>query len=287
MSEPTSDSADAITAGLDAIRGDATRQLRYLGSRVEDLDVDALPRFSPDLPEQVGPEQVAEYDKRVAELEPWLQGPFVLAGNYVIPGRWRNDGRWAAIGEHVPDLTGKRVLDIGSNAGYDPFMFKLRGAREVVALEPWEFIEQARFLESIYRSGVDFQKRGWQELDAETHGRFDFVHCHGVLYHEPNPMGLLCRLRELVADDGEVLFGSILHADSDNAEHIRFVPDTYAGDETWWFVPGRMAMRWMLEAAGLEPEELMLSEGPRGEFPTMTSYYRCRPGEPARGIGRP
>ena len=63
-------------------------------------------------------------------------------------------------------------------------MFKLLGGGEVLAIEPLEFIDQARFLESMYRSGVDFQQIGWQDLDADQHGRFDFVHCHGVLYHE-------------------------------------------------------------------------------------------------------
>ena len=59
---------------------------------------------------------------------------------------------------------------MGSNAGYDPFMFKLRGADHVLACEPFEFIEQALFLESVYRSGVDFQRIGWQQLDPETTG---------------------------------------------------------------------------------------------------------------------
>ena len=31
-------------------------------------------------------------------------------------------------------------------------------------------------------------------------------------------------------------------------------------------------------------EELLLAEGPRGEFPTMTSYFRCRPNEPAAAL---
>jgi SAM-dependent methyltransferase len=277
--------ADAqVTAGLQTIRDDAARQLRHIGRRVHDLNTAELPRFSPNLPEELSSQEIAELERQVADLEPWLQGPFVLAGNFAIPGTWRNDQRWTWLGEHISDLTGRRVLDVGSNAGYDPFMFKLRGASEVLALEPFEFIHQARFLEAIYQTGVDFRPIGWQQLDPELHGRFQFIHCHGVLYHEPNPLGLLQRLRSMLADDGELLFGSMLHSSSDQSEYIRFVPDAYAGDRTWWFVPGRLAMRWMLEASGFEVQELLLSEGPRGEFPTMNSYYRCLPTEPAPGL---
>ena len=36
------------------------------------------------------------------------------------------------------------------------------------------------------------------------------------------------------------------------SEYARFVPGAYYGDPTWWWVPGRLCMRWMLEAAGFD-----------------------------------
>jgi SAM-dependent methyltransferase/predicted O-methyltransferase YrrM len=267
-----------IEAALEVMRGDIARQIGQIGQASAAGDLSALPRFG-DLPKELSPERVAELQGQIDALEPWLQGPFVLAENLVIPGLWRNDERWSWLGDHVPDLAGKRVLDVGSNAGYDPFMFKFLGAREVVACEPFEFVHQARFLESIYRSGVDFQQIGWQQLDPELHGRFDFVHCHGVLYHEPDPLGMLLRLRSMLAPAGEMLFGSMLHGQAESSEYLRFVPDSYAGDATWWFVPGRLAMRWMLEVCGFSAQELVLSEGPRGEFRTMNSYFLATPAE--------
>jgi SAM-dependent methyltransferase len=276
-SETATESASDIEAALVVMRGDVARQLRQIGKAAEAADVMHMVRFSPDLPDELPLQRVTELEREIAALEPWLQGPFLLAGNLVIPGLWRNDQRWQWMGEHVRDLTGKRVLDVGSNAGYDPFMFKLKGAKEVLACEPFQFIHQARFLESIYRTGVDFRQIGWQQLDPELHGRFDFVHCHGVFYHEPNQIEMLLKLRSMLAPDGEMLFGSMLHASAEQSEFIRFVPDAYAGDKTWWFVPGRLAMRWMLEVTGFDVEELVLTEGPRGEFRTLNGYFRGTP----------
>jgi tRNA (mo5U34)-methyltransferase len=279
ITEPATpvDSGREIESVLEVMREDVARQLSQIGKAAEAEDLVRLPRFSPDLPDELSPERVSELQQQITALEPWLQGPFMLAGNLVIPGIWRNDQRWASLDEHVADLNGKRVLDVGSNAGYDPFTFKLRGAREVLACEPFAFIRQAQFLESIYRTGVDFREIGWQQLDPSEHGLFDLVHCNGVLYHEPNPIGMLLRLRSMVADGGELLFGSMVHASAEQSEYIRFVPDAYAGDRTWWFVPGRLAMRWMLEVTGFEVEELIVAEGPRGEFRTLNAYFRARP----------
>ena len=236
-------------------------------------------RFGPDLPERLSPERRAELLARADEVQPWLQGPFWLGGDVVVGGAWRNDHRWIAFGQQVPaDLSGLRVLDIGSNAGYDPFMFRKRGAAEVLACEPFEFIEQARFLEEIYRTGVDFQPLLWEDLDPEAHGRFDLVHCHGVLYHDLHPMALLQKLRAMLAPEGVLFFGSMMLGDPELAEYARFVPGAYYGDPTWWWVPGRLCMRWMLEAADLEVvAEFGLHDGPPGDFDVVNGYFKARP----------
>jgi SAM-dependent methyltransferase len=193
----------------------------------------------------------------------------------------RNDRRWEAIEEFVPDVQGRRVLDVGSNAGYDAFMFHLRGAAEVVACEPYEFIEQARFLESVYRTGIRFEQIGWQRLDPELHGTFDLVHCNGVLYHEPNPIGMLQQLRKMVSDGGQLLLGCMMLDDAERSEHARFVRSTYAEDPTWWWVPGRLALRWMMDACGFDAELLPVRfNGPRGEFAVINGYLRGRLADP-------
>ena len=217
-----------MTAVDDAMAGIRRAVEGQLGTeRPEWADVSpaSLPRFSDDLPEHLSEDERSRLLARAEELQPWLQGPFLLGADLVIGGAWRNDLRWVVLGDALPDdLSGSRVLDVGSNAGYDPFMFSRRGADHVLACEPFEFIEQALFLESIYKTGVDFQRIGWQDLDPAQHGVYDLVHCHGVLYHEPNPMGLLARLWQMAAPGGTLLLGSMQLADPTLSEYARFVP---------------------------------------------------------------
>ena len=129
---------------------------------------------------------------------------------------------------------------------------------------------------------MDFQRIGWQGLDPDVQGRFDLIHCNGVLYHEPNPMLMIQALRPMLADDGELLLGTMLLAKPELSEYARFVPGAFAGDRTWWWVPGRLAFRWMMEAAGFElGDEFGVFGGPPDAFPVITAYQRATLGTPA------
>lgn len=86
----------------------------------------------------------------------------------------------------------------------------------------------------------------------------------------------------MIAPGGRLLLGSMMLADPELAEYARFVPTSYDGDPTWWWVPGRLVMRWMLEAVGFEVcEEFGHTAGPPGEFATVSAYFACELAEPA------
>lgn len=277
MTETTT-SIDETNSSIDATKIRVHAQHGTTRPEVpKDLVIDELARMRADLPETLSAEAETELLERAATLDPWLQGPFWLGGQVVIGGTWRCDLRWKNLGAEIPkSLAGQRVIDVGSNAGYDPFMFKARGADHVVACEPYHFIEQARFLDETYRSGVEFRQIGWQGLDATELGTFDLLHCHGVLYHEPHPMLMLERLKTMIRPGGTMYFGSMMLADPSLAEYARYVPNAYFGDDTWWWVPGRLAMRWMLETAGFQViKEFGLGDGPPGEFPTCNAYFHA------------
>lgn len=281
--EPAIDECSSeLDRALALLRDQAAQQVGSAVPTVAGCDPETAARFAPDLPATLEPGRRRELLREAERLGPWLQGPFYLGGDLVIGGTWRNDLRWANLDARITSLAGKSVLDVGSNAGYDPFMFHLKGAAHVLACEPFAFHHQALFLESVYRTGVDFRQMGWQELDPARHGRFDLVHCHGVLYHEPRVIEMLLRLRAMMTDDGELFFGSMMLEDAELAEYVRFVPNAYHGDPTWWFVPGRLAMRWMLQACGFTLlDEFGHHDGPAGDFPVINAYFHCGAGQPA------
>jgi tRNA (mo5U34)-methyltransferase len=267
-------------------RDTVTRQHGVEKPPPADVDPSEVVRFSPDLPEELDPERRSELEARADELHPWLHGPFLLGCDLVVGGAWRTDLRWHALGVEVPDdLSGRTVLDVGSNAGYDAFMFNLRGAERIMACEPFEYHAQALFLQEVYGTSIDFQPIGWRDLDPERHGTFDVVHCNGLVYHDPHPLLVVQKLRSMLADGGTLYFGSMMLADPALSEHMRFVPGSYFGDPTWWWVPGRLAMRWMLEAAGFAVESgFGEGDGPPGQFPVMTAYFKASAAEPSELI---
>src|SRR5260221_9256702 len=73
------------------------------------------------------------------ELLPYLQAPFPLANGDVIQGPWIGHykiGYFTRCGISSESIGGKRVLDIGCNAGFDTFYLSTLGPREIIGIEP-------------------------------------------------------------------------------------------------------------------------------------------------------
>jgi SAM-dependent methyltransferase/predicted O-methyltransferase YrrM len=237
------------------------------------------------LPASLPAEERAQRERRAAELGPWLHGPFPLGGGLEVRGAWRTDERWDVVAPLVGDVSGLRALDVGANAGFDAFMLKLLGARDVLACEPFGAFAQAQFLESIYGTGIDLRQIGWQALDVHRHGLFDLVHCGNLLFHEPDPLRLLLRLRELTLDSGRLILGTMIDPDLAAPDLVRFVSGEHAGDPTWWWVPGAQALRGMLGAAGWEiVDERRYAAGPDTGFRSEYRFFAASPRSPAPAL---
>lgn len=165
----------------------------------------------------------------------------------------QDEWRWGEIDRQLgPRISGRRVLVVGPTTDYDAAAFATRGAEHVLAEAT---------------SG---------ELDPARHGTFDIVHCNDLLHRVFEPLSLLRALRRLTANDGTLLIGSMVLADPERSEYLRFVPDRYAGDPTWWFVPGQLAFRWLVQTAGFAIEVAFAErEGPTDPFPVVTGYLRA------------
>jgi SAM-dependent methyltransferase len=117
----------------------------------------------------------------------------------------------------------------------------------------------------------------WEDLDPLREGTFGVVCCEDVLQRALDPMALLLKLRTMLIPGGTLLIGSMLLADPERSEYLRFTPTGHAGNLTWRFIPGRLAFSWMLQAAGFEVEdEFGEREGPRESFPLVHAFLRAR-----------
>jgi tRNA (mo5U34)-methyltransferase len=100
----------------------------------------------------------------------------------------------------LPELRGKRVLDIGTRDGYFAFECERRGA-EVVALD-YADMDLTGFgaAKRIYGSQVEYVQANVYDLSPDRLGTFDVVLFLGVLYHLRHPLLALDRLRALCSE---------------------------------------------------------------------------------------
>jgi len=85
------------------------------------------------------------------------------------------------------DLSGKRILDIGTRDGYFAFEAEKRGA-EVIAVDYCPS-DQMGFdvARSLLNSSVEFHQENIYNLANLDLGKFDLVFCLGLVYHVPDP----------------------------------------------------------------------------------------------------
>jgi tRNA (mo5U34)-methyltransferase len=134
---------------------------------------------------------------------------FELPGGRMIEGVSTLSAQKMRIGQFpIPDdLSGKRVLDVGTWDGWFAMEMERRGA-EVVAIDNWE---NPRFYEihELLGSRVDYRQLSVYDLNPDQLGRFDIVLFMGVLYHLKHPLLALERVcsvaKDLVAVESFVL----------------------------------------------------------------------------------
>lgn len=182
-----------------------------------------------------------------------------------------DEPRWRELAPQLPDrLARGRALVIGGPAIEDARQLAARGAAYVLACAPPPECDGA------LGDPIDCQPLGWQELDPELHGTFDLVLCNDLVHRVTEPLTLLRALRAIAGDGATLLIGAMMIDDPERSEYLRFVPDRYAGDPSWWFIPGRLALRWLLQAGGFVVEtELAEREGPRDLFPVVEAYLKA------------
>ena len=122
----------------------------------------------------------------------------------VLEKRFTRECPWLAALVNFEQHKNKKVLEIGSGAGYDAYQFYKAGADYLgIDLVP----------ENRERASAHIASYGYvpyfHEMDAETMQfpeKFDFIYSFGVLHHIPHIEQALARSHECLKDDGKVLF---------------------------------------------------------------------------------
>jgi tRNA (mo5U34)-methyltransferase len=191
------------------------------------------------------PQQAREFVD--AASFPWHQR-WEIAPGVVTPGA--NDIGWLLDHVGLPDdLTGRRVLDIGTTNGAAAFEAERRGASHVVAVdifppEYYGFSDIAKLL----GSRATFVRASVYGLAVELEERFDIVLFLGVLYHLRHPLLALDQVR--MATRGTMLLETAV-SDHELGERrgdaiARFYRrDELGGDPSNWFAPtARALVEW-------------------------------------------
>ena len=208
------------------------------------------------------------------EFGPWFHNLHLPDGVQTAPDHPLGDFprfKWLEIAPHLPDdLTGKRVLDVGCNAGFYTFELARRGA-EVLGIDVEDhYLNQARWAAERFGLGerVRFQNMPVYRIGSlgET---YDLVWFMGVFYHLRHPLLAL----DLVADVcRETLVFQTLTTPGDATANVpedleiherhrmtepgwptmAFIEHRLASDPTNWWAANRSCVEAMLRSSGFQ-----------------------------------
>jgi tRNA (mo5U34)-methyltransferase len=174
-----------------------------------------------------------------------------LPDGSVTPGPDHSAEKLAGL--HLPDLTGKTVLDVGAYDGYFSFAAERLGASRVLAVDThvWhrpggkDGFEYAR---KTLQSKVEDVEVEVLDISPETVGQFDVVLFLGVLYHMRHPLLALERMASVTKE--LLVVETLVDMTFLRSPAAAFYPEKLLTDDTNWWGPNRAALLGMLHSVG-------------------------------------
>ncbi|MBD2099735.1 tRNA 5-methoxyuridine(34)/uridine 5-oxyacetic acid(34) synthase CmoB [Leptolyngbya sp. FACHB-261] len=198
--------------------------------------------------DELSAEQQQRLHEALQVFCPWKKGPFDLFG-ITIDSEWRSDWKWARLLPHIHSLKDRKIADIGCHNGY--FMFRMANEQPacVIGFEPvakhfWNF----QLIQNIVQQKtLTFELLGVEHMHFYPHF-FDTIFCLGILYHHPDPIGLLSKMRQALAPHGEI----IIDCQGIPSElPVALTPrKRYAQARGIWFLPSQSCLENWLARAG-------------------------------------
>ena len=213
-------------------------------------------------------------DRELAALGPWFHNLHLRDGRQTAPDHPLGDFpafKWREIKKALPsDLSGRRALDIGCNAGFYSIELARRGA-EVLSIDHDEhYLRQAAWARAHFEleDRIELRQLDVYEL-AKLDERFDLVLFLGVLYHLCYPLLALDLVAERTRDllvlqtltaPGEEAVEPPRNLPIEERERLRepgwpamaFIELELAGDPTNWWAPTAACVEAMVRSAGLD-----------------------------------
>ena len=183
-------------------------------------------------------------------MMPWRKGPFHLYG-VDIDTEWRSDWKWQRLINHIDNLEGKTVLDVGCNSGYHLWRMIGAGAKLAVGIDPMalylcQFEAIRKLLGNDQRAHL--LPLGIEELPKLN--AFDTVFSMGVLYHRRSPLDHLYQLKDQLVDGGELVLETLV---IEGTEHQALMPgERYAQMRNVYFIPSVPTMINWLHKCGFK-----------------------------------
>jgi SAM-dependent methyltransferase len=241
--------------------------------------------LTPDEPELI-PETTAA-ERAVADLLPIDAGREEAGAALESVPLWFHTFALNGVGVYTPgiardhryrlraipeDLTGARVLDVGTFDGFYAFLAERRRAARVVAVDNEQYVAwiASRFgihlepgagfraIAEILRSGVDYRR-----LDALDVGRlgetFDVIFCFGIMHRVEAPLTLVRALGECLAPAGRIILETygVRGEQDDPCMLVQERGDVYARDDLVYWGFSRSSLDRLGRLAGLRGFELV------------------------------
>lgn len=229
------------------------------------------------LPIAAGPEEARAALERV----PLWFHTFALNGDGVYTPGIARDHRYRL--QAIPaDLSGARVLDVGTFDGFYAFLAERRGAARVLAVDNEQYVSwiASRFgiglepgagfraIARLLHSHVEYRRLDALELEGigET---FDVIFCFGILHRVEAPLTLLRVLRTCLAPGGRIILETYGNPCEPGPPYVLVHEhgDVYARDDAVYWGFSSASLDRLGRLAGLRKFELV-------DAPTITGHPR-------------
>lgn len=200
--------------------------------------------------------QLAAIIAALKTLSPWRKGPFDYCG-IAIDSEWQCQQKWSRFENHLADMQGKRVLDVGCGNGYYMLRMLGAGAKQVIGVDPsLLFLAQFQAIVQTLKEkpNAHLLPLPFEELPVGL-DNFDLVLSFGVLYHRRQAQVHLSQLYDRLQAGGVLYLETLI---LDTKEYCELVPeDRYAGMRNVWSIASPSFIQQQLQTAGFEAIELL------------------------------